>query len=493
LLKKFFRIGVIAVILASLFSTFVASPALADGITWTSQTTPLVENDWRSVTYGAGLFVAVSIEGNVMTSSDGTTWDSQPAPADNDWQSVTYGAGLFVAVGSFGANRVMTSPDGITWTLQNAAQANSWYSVTYGTVGVAGLFVAVSYSSSTKQVMTSPNGITWTARDTPSPARDWHSIAYGNGTFVAVARSGTGNRVMTSSDGTNWINQTSAEDNAWYSVTFGNNLFVAVSIGGTNRVMTSPNGITWTARQVPIGTDSSWRSVTFGNNLFVAVSGDKLNNRVMTSSDGTNWTSRLSNRNNSWYSVAYGNGVFVATSDSGARNRVMRSVFPPAFTLSSSSESRTVDTAATGFTANSTGGPIASFAINATPPGMSFNTTTGALTGTPNTVASATNYTITATNASGNATQTFALTVTAAPVSVDNSAAQAAAQAEAARRAQEQKELAEILALIPKIGELTLSLGETTKSLYSTKCVKGKTTKNVKKGAKCPKGFIKKK
>jgi hypothetical protein len=85
----------------------------------------------------------------------------------------------------------------------------------------------------------------------------------------------------------------------------------------------------------------------------------------------------------------------------------------PAFTLSSSTETRTVNTAATGFTINSTGGAIASFAINATPPGMSFNTTTGALTGTPNTVAAATNYTITATNASGNVTRTFTLTVTA--------------------------------------------------------------------------------
>jgi hypothetical protein len=84
----------------------------------------------------------------------------------------------------------------------------------------------------------------------------------------------------------------------------------------------------------------------------------------------------------------------------------------PAFTLSSSSETRTVNTAATGFTVSSTGGAIASFAINATPPGMSFNTSTGALTGTPNTIAAATNYTITATNASGSATQTFTLTVT---------------------------------------------------------------------------------
>jgi hypothetical protein len=89
-------------------------------------------------------------------------------------------------------------------------------------------------------------------------------------------------------------------------------------------------------------------------------------------------------------------------------------VAAPAFTLSSSTETRTVNTAATGFTINSTGGAIASFAINATPPGMSFNTTTSALTGTPNTVAAATNYTINATNASGSATQTFTLTVSIA-------------------------------------------------------------------------------
>ena len=85
----------------------------------------------------------------------------------------------------------------------------------------------------------------------------------------------------------------------------------------------------------------------------------------------------------------------------------------PAFTLTASSETRTVNTAATGFTINSTGSTITSFAINTTPPGMSFNTTTGALTGTPNTVAAATNYTITASNATGSATQIFRLTVTA--------------------------------------------------------------------------------
>jgi len=83
--------------------------------------------------------------------------------------------------------------------------------------------------------------------------------------------------------------------------------------------------------------------------------------------------------------------------------------------------------------------------------------------------------------------------VTLAAAQAAEAARLAAANAEAARKAKEQKELMEILALIPSIGELTLSLGETTQSLYSTKCVKGKTTKYVKYGAKCPKGFVKRK
>ncbi len=95
------------------------------------------------------------------------------------------------------------------------------------------------------------------------------------------------------------------------------------------------------------------------------------------------------------------------------------SLAAPAFTLSSSTEDVTVDTAATGFTITSTGGEIASFAISpAAPGGMSFNTSTGAFSGTPTATQSATTYTITATNATGSATQTFSFTVSAAVISV---------------------------------------------------------------------------
>ena len=73
---------------------------------------------------------------------------------------------------------------------------------------------------------------------------------------------------------------------------------------------------------------------------------------------------------------------------------------------------------------------------------------------------------------------------------VDDGAVIAAAAAASAKRAAEQKELTELLALIPEIAKMSLALGETTKSLYEQKCVMGKSIKYVKIRAKCPKGYV---
>src|SRR5690606_21150331 len=88
----------------------------------------------------------------------GDNWTAHPAAENNEWRSVTYGNGKFVAISQSGTNRVMTSVDGETWTAHPAAETNSWGSVTYGN----GKFVAVS-GSGTNQVMTSTDGETWTA------------------------------------------------------------------------------------------------------------------------------------------------------------------------------------------------------------------------------------------------------------------------------------------------------------------------------------------
>jgi len=142
----------------------------------------------------------------------------------------------------------------------------------------------------------------------------------------------------------------------------------------------------------------------------------------------------------------------------------------PVFTLSSSTESRTVNTAITGYTISSTGGTIASYAISpAAPAGLTFNTTTGLLSGTPTEVAASTAYTITATNATSSTTQTFTLTVTAAAVVADNSAAQAAAQAEAARRANEQRQMGDLSSVLPLINELIKEIEDGLKSTSAPK------------------------
>ena len=173
------------------------------------------------------------------TANGGHIWTSRSAAANNTWSSVTYGNGLFVAVSASGTgNRVMTSPDGITWTSRSSAADINWQSVTYGN----GLFVAVSLSGTGNRVMTSPDGITWASRSSAAD-NSWRSVTYGDGLFVAVSSTGTGNRVMTSPDGITWTIRSSAADNTW-SVTYGNGLFVAVSSTGTgDRVMTAPSSI----------------------------------------------------------------------------------------------------------------------------------------------------------------------------------------------------------------------------------------------------------
>ena len=247
------------------------------------------------------------------------------------------------------------------------------------------------------------------------------------------------------------------------------------------------------------------------------------------------------------------------------------SVAPPAFSYASSPQTASAGTPITTATVTSTGGTITSYSINpaiTNTPGLTFDTTTGAIAGTPTQVAASTTYTVTATGTlSATSTSTYSITVNAAPVAqtitfpdlspvklgaaaptlsatassnltvtytsattsvctvtgttitilttgtctinanqAGNVSFLVATQVQksflispvpvidngAAKRAAEQQELINILALIPKIGELTLSLGEATKSLYSTKCVKGKTTKYVNKGSKCPKGYVKK-
>ena len=115
--------------------------------------------------------------------------------------------------------------------------------------------------------------------------QNWEAVTYGANKFVAVASSGTGNRVMTSTDGEYWVSRPSASDSNWQGITYADNQFVAV---GSNAVMTSPDGITWTSRTAPTG---EWQAITNCGGLFVATA-TWGNNYIMSSTDGIDWIVR---------------------------------------------------------------------------------------------------------------------------------------------------------------------------------------------------------
>ncbi len=105
-------------------------------------------------------------------------------------------------------------------------------------------------------------GTTLTLRT--SGANDLNSVAHGSGLFVAVGERGT---ILTSPDGVSWTARASGTDEWLWGVAYGNGRFVAV--GGGGAILTSPDGVTWTQRTSLEKSDLL--SVAYGNGLFVVV------------------------------------------------------------------------------------------------------------------------------------------------------------------------------------------------------------------------------
>lgn len=170
---------------------------------------------------------------------------------------------------------------------------------------------------------------TWTQHTTPAD-NNWISVAWSPelGLFAAVAETGT-NRVMTSPDGVTWTLRTADSDaNGWRAIVWiaELGLFVAVANAGTNRAMSSPDGITWTARTP--AADNNWQSLAWSPSLglLVAVGDSGTGNRIMTSTNGTTWTAQTSPQDSSWISIVWAPELtlFVAVASSGT-NKVMTS------------------------------------------------------------------------------------------------------------------------------------------------------------------------
>jgi hypothetical protein len=243
----------------------------------------------------------------VLSITPGAIWTQYTAVNTNTWWAIAYGAGYYVAVSQSGTgNRAMSSTDGISWSIQTSAADVSWSAITYG----ANQFVAVaSTGTSAGQIMTSATGGSWTLRSHPASCALWSGIAYGAGVYVAVGGDGT-DRVITSTDGISWTAVVAASQINWRAVTYGGTpgMFVAISnAGGFDQIMTSATGGSWTMRTTSAATQLNLRSITYGGGRYVAVN---QGTGALTSTDGINWVYQGGLSNGNWFSVAYCSGTF---------------------------------------------------------------------------------------------------------------------------------------------------------------------------------------
>jgi len=151
-----------------------------------------------------------------------------------------------------------------------------------------------------------------------SAQNQWDSVVYSpeKKLWVATAVDGAiNNQVMTSPDGIVWTNRTIPVIGQWRHVAWSSGLGQFCAVGSINpRIMTSPDGITWTSRSAPELVQYWCVEWIAGLNIWVAC-GDAT---VITSSDGITWTTRYSSITINWFCIAYSNSRIVIAGTGGA-------------------------------------------------------------------------------------------------------------------------------------------------------------------------------
>jgi hypothetical protein len=256
-----------------------------------------------------------------------TTWTAvSNSPFDtSDAYGVAFGNNTWVAVGRYG--KIAYSSDGRSWTAVPAGRGTgqttfttnrNFHDIAFGN----GTFIAVGNGG----MASSTDGRTWTAVANAPNATD--GIAFGGGRFVAVGSTNRESLTAYSTDGRTWtvvdvapIFGAGTGNQGPIAPGYGNNRWVVV--GHRGQIAYSSNGAAWTAvanSTFPTGGSTGFLGgVAYGvvgnaGGRFVAVGPGK----IAYSSDGTAWTAVANSGFVNFISaVAFGNNRFVAVGDSG--------------------------------------------------------------------------------------------------------------------------------------------------------------------------------
>jgi len=278
-----------------------------DGFIWTQQSKGTA-NELRAVSSNGSILVAAGVwgdfynNGEIVTSTDGVTWDLQVGGIINGFSDIVWTGSQFVVVGGdfpF-ASGIHTSPDGINWSTQAAGTTNYLHGVTWNGTQ----YVAVGYDGT---VITSADAISWTTQ-TSVTSNTLQDIAWNGSLYVAVGGIDLpveASEIITSPDGIIWTTQAAGSTSYLQGIAWSGTQFVAVGYSGT--VITSPDGFIWTTQTS--GTATYLAGVTWTGSRFAAIGG----NDVITSADGFTWTLQSTGTSGTWYNdISWDGTRFVA-------------------------------------------------------------------------------------------------------------------------------------------------------------------------------------
>lgn len=245
-----------------------------------------------------------------------------------------YAGGSYVAAGTGGDSGAIPSSGalrlggfygsaaaGIIWGSRflRPGGNNSEYKIKYVNnrffiLGQIGNFInaVITYSTDSTGTNWSTVGIPRIAGSTLSPLI--YDIEWTGSLYVAVGISlySSTNCVITSPDLINWTPRNVVGGSRISSIAWSGSILVATT-STAGQLVTSPDGITWTTRST--AATSSFNQVIWNGFVFVAVGGT---NSTYYSTDGITWQAGNGYSTDTLNRVAWGNNTFVATTSAGS-------------------------------------------------------------------------------------------------------------------------------------------------------------------------------
>lgn len=314
-----------------LFITF-ASCILATGPFaqpgWTIRNPSPTIHTLNSIAWNGEYLAAVGNAGTILTSRDGIDWSARSNRTDADWSSIVWAGSQWMAVGAgrdtstgdrYGL--AATSSDGITWTRRSAGTTATLHSVAW----TGSVWVALSQDPMTLDavILTSPDGSQWRsiapAPSSPGKRLSLASLAWTGNRMVAVGTEldlelgEETSAASTSPDGFTWTSRNLGTPGGLKAVTWTGSQLVAVGNSGSGCV-TSPDGVTWTQRKAEVGANNS---VAWTGRHLISAGGGSDSSIVVSSPDGVEWTRRATGEAMWLNSVVWTGGQAVAVGQAG--------------------------------------------------------------------------------------------------------------------------------------------------------------------------------